>query len=100
MTPNAAHRGAAPAEDDLDTRFSSPLASPRSTHTFDDLDYALQCWAQRLIARTILFADGELDLHTAVDGAWEAADRAGLVAAFGADEVQAAMALAFGSVRC
>jgi hypothetical protein len=65
-----------------------------------DLDFAVECWAARVIARSILWLDGEMDLHTAVDGAWAAAERDGLVEAFGPDEIQAAMALAFGGDRC
>jgi len=62
----------------------------------DGLDFTVHCWAERLIARSIMWIDGEMDLHTAADGAWAAAERAGLVDAFGPDEIQAAMALAFG----
>jgi hypothetical protein len=66
----------------------------------DDLDFAVECWAARVIARSILWLDGAMDLHTAVDGAWQAAECAGLVDEFGPDEIQAAMALAFGGTRC
>lgn len=64
-----------------------------------DLDFTIECWAAGMIARSILWLEGEMDLHTAVDGAWGAAERSGLVHAFGPDEIQAAMALAFGGRR-
>jgi hypothetical protein len=73
---------------------ASPILAPA-----DDLDFKVECWAQRVIARSVLFLDGELDLHTAVDGAWAAAERDGLIDVFGADEIQAAMGLAFWGSR-
>jgi hypothetical protein len=63
----------------------------------DDVDFAVECWAQRLLARSVLCLDGVLDRQTAIDGIWQAAIDAGLVDEFGADEIQAAMALAFGA---
>jgi len=83
------------------------IAEPSS----DALYFAVECWAQRTIARAVLHFEGVLDLHTAVDGCWQAAETAGLVAVFGPDEIQAAIALAFdrsgapaadafGAVRC
>ena len=60
----------------------------------------LDRWAQRLIALSILFAEGRLDLIPAVDRAWAAAVEAGFVDLYGPDEIQRCMALAFGSVRC
>lgn len=72
----------------------SALARPIDTE--DAVDFAVACWAQRVIARSILWLDGEMPFHDAVDGAWEAAERVGLVDEFGADEIQAAMALVFG----
>jgi hypothetical protein len=65
-----------------------------------DCDLALECWAARMIARATVVFSGELDLHDAVDRSWQAAVDAGLVDEFGADEIQAAMALAFESARC
>jgi hypothetical protein len=53
-----------------------------------------RCWA-----RARLFAEGELEIHTAVDELQEAATRDGLVAAIGQDQVQAMMSEAFGAVR-
>ena len=64
-----------------------------------DLDFAVECWAARTIARSVLWLEGAMDLHAAVDGAWAAAERAGLVDDFGADEIQSAMALAFGGIQ-
>jgi uncharacterized protein YfaS (alpha-2-macroglobulin family) len=56
--------------------------------------FEAHCWT-----RARLFAEGELDLHTAVDGLQAAAMRDGLVAAVGQDHVQRLMADAFGAVR-
>ncbi|MGH7194731.1 MAG: hypothetical protein ACREJM_14525, partial [Candidatus Saccharimonadales bacterium] len=65
----------------------------------DELNFALECWGERVIARALLCAEGLLHRQLAVDTAWQAAEEAGLVDAFGPDEIQAAMALAFGSAR-
>lgn len=64
-----------------------------------DIDRAVEIWAARTIARSILYGAGELDLHAAVDASWNAAEEVGLVATFGPDEIQAAMGLAFAAVR-
>lgn len=75
-----------------DPRFEWPIGV--------DLDWQIECWAQRLIARSILYSDGVLDLHTAADGAWFAAEAVGLVDIFGPDEIQACLSLVFGAARC
>jgi hypothetical protein len=60
------------------------------------LNFDLEGWAARMIARATLVLCRELDLHDAIDRSWQAAVDAGLVDEFGADEIQAALALAFG----
>lgn len=61
---------------------------------------ALEIWACRTLARSTLFACGEIELQAAVDTSWQTAVEYGLVDEYGADAVQSAMALAFGAVRC
>jgi acyl-CoA reductase-like NAD-dependent aldehyde dehydrogenase len=56
--------------------------------------FEARCWA-----RARLFAEGELDLHDAVDKLQADADRDGFSAAIGQDAVQAMMGDAFGAVR-
>jgi len=56
---------------------------------------AVDIFAARCEARTILYAVGELGLHEAVDVLQEAAVRIGLVAAVGQDAVQDIIATAF-----
>jgi hypothetical protein len=56
--------------------------------------FEARCWA-----RARLFAEGELELHDAVDKLQEDAVRDGLVAAVGQDCVQTMMGDAFGAVR-
>jgi hypothetical protein len=56
--------------------------------------FQLRTWA-----RARLFAEGELELHEAVDALQEAAMRDGLVAAIGQDAVQTMMGDAFGPAR-
>jgi hypothetical protein len=56
--------------------------------------FELRCWA-----RARLFAEGELDLHDAVDKLQHDAVRDGLVAAVGQDAVQGMMGEAFGAAR-
>jgi uncharacterized protein YjiS (DUF1127 family) len=53
----------------------------------------------RAEARARLYADGEMDLHTAVDELQRLAETNGLVAAIGQDAVQAIMSEAFAVVR-
>jgi hypothetical protein len=53
-----------------------------------------RCWT-----RARLFAEGELDLHDAVDTLQHDAVRDGLVAVIGQDRVQAMMGDAFGALR-
>jgi hypothetical protein len=72
------------------------MSAALAIDTDGDLDFAVECWAARVIARSTLWLAGEMDFHTAVDGSWAAAERDGLVDAFGPDEIQAALALAFG----
>jgi hypothetical protein len=52
----------------------------------------------RAEARALLFAAGEFDLHTAVDVLQADAERDGIVAAIGQDEVQRIIAEAFAAV--
>jgi hypothetical protein len=56
--------------------------------------FELRAWA-----RARLFAEGELELHDAVDELQEDAERDGLVAAIGQDAVQSMMTDAFDAVR-
>jgi hypothetical protein len=53
-----------------------------------------RCWA-----RARLFAEGEIELHDAVDELQNSAMRDGLVAVLGQDRVQQFMSDAFGAVR-
>jgi len=55
----------------------------------------VKIFAARAEARSILWAEGEIDLHTAVDELWAAAERDGLVKQLGADTVQRILADAF-----
>lgn len=55
--------------------------------------FALRCWA-----RARLYAEGELELHDAVDKLQASAETSGLVDAHGQDAVQAVMADAFREV--
>ena len=59
----------------------------------------LQVLVARAEARAILYREGDLDLHEAVDVLQAAAVQTGLVGALGQDAVQAIMARAFGAVR-
>jgi hypothetical protein len=56
--------------------------------------FELRCWA-----RARLFAEGEIELHDAVDELQNCAMRDGLVAAVGQDRIQGLMSEAFGAVR-
>jgi hypothetical protein len=56
----------------------------------------LEIFRERAEARAVLVANGYLDLQIAVDELWAAAERAGLVKTFGADEVQWILSEAFG----
>jgi hypothetical protein len=53
----------------------------------------------RAEARALLWASGEIDLHTAIDELWADAVRDGLVAKLGVDEVQRLLSDAFAPVR-
>src|SRR5262245_24937136 len=53
----------------------------------------------RAEARAILWASGQMDLHTAVDELWRDAERDGLVDKLGADKLQQLLADAFAPVR-
>jgi hypothetical protein len=59
----------------------------------------IEVFTARCEARAHLVAAGELELHEAVDGLQEAAERTGLVAARGQDWVQAVMAKTFAPIR-
>jgi hypothetical protein len=65
-----------------------------------EIDFVVDCWAARAVARAYLWANGEIGLHDAVDRLQADAERDGLIAIFGQGEIQAALALAFGTVRC
>jgi hypothetical protein len=53
----------------------------------------------RAEARALLWAAGEIDLHTAVDELWADAERDGLVAKLGIDKMQRLLADAFAPER-
>jgi hypothetical protein len=55
----------------------------------------LVVFRERAESRALLIANGYLDLQSAVDELWVAAERDGLVKTFGADAVQALLAAAF-----
>jgi hypothetical protein len=67
----------------------NPAARPSPLAVF-----TLRCWA-----RARLFAEGEIDLHEAVDQLQANAVRTGLVKQIGQDAVQAIMAETFAAVR-
>jgi hypothetical protein len=56
---------------------------------------AIDVFSARCEARAYLYAIGEIDLHDAVDGLQEHAERYGLIAEIGQDAVQAIMAEIF-----
>ena len=56
----------------------------------------LVVFRERCEARAVLVANGYIELQTAVDELWAAAERDGLVKKFGADEVQWILSEAFG----
>jgi hypothetical protein len=60
---------------------------------------ALIVLRERAGAKAVLIANGYLDLQSAVDELWAAAERAGLVKTFGADEIQQILSEAFGRWR-
>jgi hypothetical protein len=60
---------------------------------------ALAVFHARAEARALLWQAGEIDLHDAVDVLQADAERDGLVAAIGQDEVQRIMSAAFATVR-
>jgi hypothetical protein len=60
---------------------------------------ALAVFTARASARAVLFAANKIDLPEAVDRLQAAAERDGLLAEIGQDEVQAIMATAFAAVR-
>jgi hypothetical protein len=59
------------------------------------LEFLQEVFRERCEARAILYAEGELELHEAVDVLQEGAKQDGLIAALGQDAVQAMMAEAF-----
>ena len=59
----------------------------------------LEVFVARAEARTLLYAAGEVTLHASVDGLQLAAERDGLLAKLGQDEIQRIMAAAFARVR-
>lgn len=60
---------------------------------------ALAVFTARCEARALLWKDGELDLHQAVDELWASAVRDGLVGELGTDKVQSLLADAFAPMR-
>jgi hypothetical protein len=60
---------------------------------------ALAVFELRAAARAPLWAEGELDLHDAVDALQASAERDGLIDRIGQDAVQAIMATAFAPFR-
>jgi hypothetical protein len=60
---------------------------------------ALAVFIARAEARALLWKCGELTLHNAIDELWADAERDGLLAKFGPDEVQRLLADAFAKVR-
>jgi hypothetical protein len=60
---------------------------------------ALEVFRERAEARATLCANGLMELQTAVDELWAAAERDGLVKAHGADDVQWILSEAFGRWR-
>ena len=59
---------------------------------------SVEVFTERAEARALLWAAGEFDLHEAVDKLQADAERDGLVAAVGQDEVQRIIAEAFSAV--
>jgi hypothetical protein len=61
----------------------------------NDFSWDLDCFRLRIWARAYLYANGELDLHDAVDQLQETAEASGLVVELGQDRVQQLLASAF-----
>jgi hypothetical protein len=59
----------------------------------------IEVFAEQCAARALLFANGVLSLHVAVDELQASAERNGLVGRIGQDRVQAIMGAAFAAVR-
>jgi hypothetical protein len=66
-----------------------------SAHPAGDYSHA-ERWAARVVEQAIHVAHGDVGLLDAVDALQFEAEQVGLVDACGQDEIQAAMALAFG----
>jgi hypothetical protein len=80
--------------------YGNPESSKSSkTQNQDSPVDALAVFELRAWARGRLWAEGELDLHDAVDGLQADAERDGLIELIGQDAVQAIMATAFGAFR-
>jgi hypothetical protein len=72
-----------------------PTAPPRQDQIVDPV----KVFTARAEARALLWAEGAVDLHTAVDELWVAAESEGLVKQLGADAVQRILADAFAPAR-
>jgi hypothetical protein len=55
----------------------------------------IEIFRERAEARCLLVSNGLMDLQTAVDELWSAAERDGLVKTFGADDVQRILSESF-----
>jgi hypothetical protein len=79
----------------METIMTAPLRHPVAAARADPLKaFELRCWA-----RALLWREGEIDLHEAVNELQASAVRDELVASIGQDAVQAVLAKAFGAVR-
>jgi hypothetical protein len=74
-------------------------ASRKIDHSPSARPAPLDVLRERAEAKAVLIANGYLDLQSAVDELWEAAERAGLVKTLGADEVQRILSESFGRWR-
>jgi hypothetical protein len=89
---NAALAGAA-FQDWTDDRVSSvPEDSDTATHR------PIERWADRCIALAIAVSHGEANKQASVDELQDMAERNGLIAEWGQDEIQACLSLVFSAV--
>ena len=97
MTQNAAREWAAPELliGDLD---NCPFSTSAPRLQIFMVDGLLAAWAQRVVNLSIATAHGDIAKQDAVDELQAEAELAGLIEAFGQDEIQRAIALPFDAI--
>jgi hypothetical protein len=94
---NAALAGAARSDQFGDTAITISRISPSLPNT--QAPDPIEVFRERSAARALLFVNGQMSLHDAVDELQAAAERTGLIDRIGQDEVQTIMGAAFAAVR-